>query len=118
MTQSIDERHRKQAAHPASAGEPGPAVSQLVRWIRIFTGTTLGAGLVVFTWALAHDLWRLAVVGMVLVFLAAVSAGVWTVHLLLADRNEFYRRGLLEGWRQGWNGQPPDVDDPLLRTPL
>jgi hypothetical protein len=47
--------------------------------------------------------------------LAGMASVVLCVHAMLADRQEYYRRGQLDGWMRGWRGQEPDVDDPLLR---
>jgi hypothetical protein len=52
-----------------------------------------------------------ATILMVQALLAEFHAGF---HATFADRQEFYRRGMLAGWQQGWNGQPPELDDPLM----
>lgn len=92
-----------------------PRHRAVMRYVMAYTIlTSLGA---VATLALAVYLgqWRVALTGSTLAILAAIGGGVLCLNLVIADRQEFYRRGVLDGWMRGWRGQPPDIDDPLTR---
>lgn len=119
MTIEIDKERKGRALNPpAEAG--AHAVDSRGRLI---TGIWTGIGVAVAG--------GLALTGMVLVttdkpapylaysivcyMAAAVGLGLIGVDRLLAEREEFYRRGQLEGWMRGWRGQEPEADDPLRR---
>lgn len=107
-------QHRQANAHgQASSGRPGRP--RLVAGIVTF-GVAAGVGGLVLV-GLDIDLTNvhLAVYSVACFVLAGLAAGLVCINALLADRQEFYRRGQLDGWMRGWRGQEPDADDPLLR---
>lgn len=119
MTQSI---HRE-APHGASAS-PAPAAEPVVRscrplitGIRCFVAGMLTAGICAAVWACTTHgrSTHLVIIAGSCFCLAGMGGAVLALQALLADRQEFYRRGQLDGWMRGWRGQEPDAGDPLLR---
>jgi hypothetical protein len=114
MTSATDTR-------PQSSGEPlsesdKPARGSMMRWVR--TGTIL-AGLtgvaLAAVEAASRDYLHLNALAASCFVVVAVGTAVLCIEQMLAERQEFYRRGQLEGWHRGWNGQLPETDDPLLK---
>lgn len=60
-----------------------------------------------------HD--HLAIYAAACLVLAGLSGAMLCLHCMLADRDEFYCRGQLDGWMRGWRGQTPEDGDPLLK---
>jgi hypothetical protein len=87
----------------------------LMRWVRVFTTLTTGFAVVLLTTAFLLGHWHVALAGTTVALLAAAGGVVLCVNAILADRQEFWRRGQLDGWMRGWRGQEPEVDDPLFR---
>lgn len=115
MTLSISAERRERARQPRSDDSPNRS-KHLLRSIQIFTIATALIGVAGLTVAFCLEDWRAAVAGGTSVVLAAFGGFVWCLHGMLADRREFYRRGHVEGWYRGWNGQEPNADDPLIRS--
>lgn len=116
MTASIDKEQRQQATvPPRQPADRSTAISLLIRGVKTFAVTTAVAGAASLGVAFALGEWRTALAGSTLVILSVVASSVWIVNALLADREDFYRRGQADGWYRGWRGQVPTVDDPLLR---
>jgi hypothetical protein len=116
MTLSIDNDRLGSATPPATSDNGHPlSHSRLTRGVQIFTVTAALAGTGCLAFAFSRDEWRSALIGSTLIILSAIGASVWVAGMVLADRQDFYHRGLLDGWMRGWRGQPPDVDDPLVR---
>lgn len=117
MTTSIDHDTQDLEAPRASRAQgrsrrPGA----LITAVRCFTVAAALAGTGLTVADLAGDgAVHLVAAAATSFLLSGMAGGVWIVHAMLADRQEFYRRGQLDGWMKGWRGQPPDVDDPLLR---
>jgi hypothetical protein len=115
MTMVIHEKAPQGDFGPSPSDIEPTCAATVIRYVKAFAATTGAGSLVCLTVAVMRDEWRIALIGSTLAVLAAVAAGVLTVNALLADRQEFYRRGQLEGWHRGWNGQLPETDDPLLK---
>lgn len=114
MSLSINPGRRLRALRPVSADDP-PVRARLVTYARILALAAALAGVACLAAAFALDEWRTALIGSTLVIVAVVAGAVCTINALIADRHEFYRRGKLDGWMEGWRGQEPTADDPLLR---
>lgn len=117
MSAPISRDLRTHVTQPAgqqpTAAEPA-GCSRLLRGVQVFTAlTALGAAACLAT-ALNHDRWHYALAAATLAMMAAMGAALLAGNAMLADRQDFYRRGQLDGWMRGWRGQEPDVDDPLL----
>jgi hypothetical protein len=83
--------------------------------VRVFLGAALAAGIGMGVGDVAgsgHV--HLVAPAAVCFMLSGLAATILIVHAMLADRQEFYRRGQLDGWMRGWRGQEPEVDDPLI----
>jgi hypothetical protein len=114
MSLSIDHDRRTRALRPDQDDDQFSG-SKLIGIIRVGAVLTALAGIGCLAAAFALNEWRTALAGSTLVIVAVVAGSVCTVNALIADRQEFYRRGKLDGWMQGWRGQEPTADDPLLR---
>ncbi len=115
MTISIDSDTRTRALQPSP--EERKWLSPLRLAVIVGCGSAvLGfVGAASMAWAFATHEWRAALLGTTLMLLAGMGATVLCLRAMLAARQEFYRRGQLDGWRRGWTGEPPEVSDPLLR---
>jgi len=107
-----DRRHRASTPNHEDQPERGFRLITIVRILAIVTAVVGVGGLVA---AFCLNEWRTAVVGGALLVVAVMAAAVCVIDALLADRGEFYRRGKLDGWMEGWRGQEPSADDPLLK---
>jgi hypothetical protein len=87
----------------------------LLNAVRIYTALTALAAAALLAIGIFGQEMHIALAGAGGLVLAAIGGAVLCVERLLADRQEFYRRGQLSGWMKGWRGEAPDVDDPLLR---
>lgn len=116
MTLSIGAERRERARQPRG-DDPGEKhrSKRLLRGIQIFTAVTALGAVGSLTTAFCLDDWRTAVAGGVLAVMSTAAGALWCLHNMLADREEFYRRGQLDGWFRGWHGQEPDAGDPLLK---
>jgi hypothetical protein len=115
MTLSIDRATRDRASTPpgAAPGTAGPG--KLIIGLRIFTAVATAAGIALGVADLASSGSVHLVIPCVGSFVfAGLAANNLVHHHLLADRQEFYRRGQLDGWMKGWRGQEPGTDDPLI----
>jgi hypothetical protein len=116
MTQSIDRATREKAASPPVSESVTGDRTRLILGIRVFAAGALVAGIGLGVADLASEGHVHLVIPSATCFvLAALAATILIVNSLLADRQEFYRRGQLDGWMRGWRGQEPETDDPLLR---
>lgn len=116
MTQSIDRATREKAATPPGSEPVTPEPRTMIAAVAGVAALTAIAGVALGVADLAgHGNVHLVVPAMTCFVLAGLSSAVLAIHHMLADRQEFYRRGQLDGWMKGWRGQEPDVDDPLLR---
>jgi hypothetical protein len=117
MTISIDRAARERASMPPAA-EPKPSAGPrgLIIGLRIFVAVATAAGIALGVADLASDGHTHLVLPCVGSFiLAGLAVNNLVHHYLLADRQEFYRRGQLDGWVKCYRGQAPDSDDPLVR---
>ncbi|GAB1642503.1 hypothetical protein [Krasilnikovia sp. MM14-A1259] len=114
MTTSIEQHLHD--IEPAPEGSPfRPSRNRLVAatWAVFGCGITGGIALIAVD-ITSRDNIRYAIYGILLVAMASLAAGVLAVERMLAEREQFYRRGHLVGWMRGWRGQEPLNDDPLL----
>jgi hypothetical protein len=116
VTISIDQDRQQRARHPAVAAEPVTRCGRLIIAIHAVLVVAVLAGLVLvgIDIDLPHGI-RFAIYAAACFMTSALCAALLVMHAMLADRQEFYRRGQLDGWMKGWRGLEPDVDDPLLR---
>lgn len=116
MTQSIDDRTRAKALTSSAPQRPAGKQSRLIIGVRIFAAVTAaaGVGLGVADMTADHNV-PLTAAAVTCILLAALAGTVLVIDAMLADRQKFYRRGQLDGWHRGWSGEPPEVDDPLLK---
>ncbi|WP_433368288.1 hypothetical protein ACQPZX_41275 [Actinoplanes sp. CA-142083] len=115
MTASTD-NDRRQASDTVTPSIEQPCGHHPVMpAVKLFAGVTAVAGAGCLAAAFSVAEWRIALAGSTLVVLSAVASALWIADGLLADRHAFYRRGKVDGWYEGWRGQPPATDDPLLR---
>lgn len=116
MTQSIERTTRERArrtpdAEPVIAKRP-----KLIVGVWCFTvGMTVLAVALTVAQLTVVDSVHLAIYAATCAVLAAIGGAVLSFRAMLAGRQEFYRRGHLDGWMRGWRGQEPEVDDPILR---
>lgn len=116
MTTSIDRDRRKRATEPpAPDADQTELPNRLFRIIRVSAIVTALAGVSCLTAAFAENEWRIALVGSTLIIVSAVACAMWAANAIMADRHEFYQRGKADGWMEGWRGQPPTTNDPLMR---
>jgi hypothetical protein len=115
VTQSIDARTRAKATTPPESESDIISRSRLVVGVRVFTGATTTAGLGMLLHVFTYTDWRSGLAAATFFILAVLGGSILTIDALLAERREFYQRGQLDGWMQCLHGQPPEVDDPLLR---
>ena len=116
MTTSIDRATRDRAKLPSAQQRPTVGRCRLLIGVRIFAAVTAaaGVGLGVADLTMGRSVTLIAA-AVTCVLLAALAGTVLVLDALLADRQEFYRRGQLDGWMRSWHGQPPEMDDPLLK---
>lgn len=117
MTIEIDEDRKYRALHPPAAeAEPSGGSGRLIVGIRIAMIAAATTGLVLA--GIDIDIprgMRLSIYAAACFTAAGLCGALLCLHAMLADRQEFFRRGQLDGWMKGWRGQAPEVDDPLLR---
>jgi hypothetical protein len=113
--QSIEEERQEPAAEPPRRLPGSPTPERLIRAV-IATAAASGlAGAVCVSVAFTLGEWRTGLTGATLIIISAMAGAVLICDRLMADRQEFYRRGQLDGWMRGWRGQEPTVDDPLWK---
>lgn len=117
MSQSITRGSRERALAGASSEPVVLHRGRLINGIRIFTAVMLLAGFSMAVWSLAEGSasLHLALGGATFFVLAGMGGVVLSLQAILAERQEFYRRGHLDGWMRGWRGQEPGGDDPILK---
>lgn len=117
MTISIGEDRRQRATEPARGPGHDRPRHELVVWgARAFAILASIGGVAMAVADLAGDGHvHLIMPALTSFMLAGLAAVVLCVHAMLADRQEHYRRGQLDGWYRGYRMQEPDLDDPLLR---
>jgi hypothetical protein len=109
MTQSILPRsdHRNPARTETTPEPPGR--SRIIAGVRVSTGITAATGIACAAVSVASNSGLPALVVACAAFvMAVIGSSVLVVNALLPTYEEYYRRGYLEGWHQGWNGQPPE----------
>jgi hypothetical protein len=116
MTIEIDEARRQRALHPEVAQRAPSRRCTLVMgiWIAMLLNLVAALALMGLDLAAPRGL-RFSMFGATFLLIAAICGGLICFNAMLADRQEYYRRGQLDGWMRGWRGQEPEVDDPLLR---
>lgn len=118
MTQSISRETRRHAPEPPTAAPPEPRRDWQVIGVRVFTAINALAGVGLGATDLAGGGGvHLTGPAMAAFILATIGAAVLILLSQIASRREFWQRGQLDGWIRGWNGQAPEVHDPLLRHP-
>lgn len=117
MTIEINQQRRERALNPSPAAAGiGTGPCWLTVGIWAFGIVTTVIGLVLVFLDLSHPVVRqFAIYAASCFVLAGISGALLCMRAMLAGREEFYRRGQLEGWRRGWYGQVPELDDPLLK---
>jgi hypothetical protein len=115
MTQHITAETRAAALAPPGSKSDTVSRSGLILGVRLFTAfmTLKALGFLISAFTFAG--WRSALAAATFFILAVLGGLVLTIDCLLAERQEFYRRGQLDGWMRGWRGQEPEIDDPLLK---
>lgn len=116
MTQSIHRETRERALQGPMNEPAEPKRDWQVIGVRVFTGANALAGVGLAATDLAGD-GGIHLVGPAAMcfILATIGAAVLILLSQISDRQEFYRRGQLDGWYRGYRMQPPEVDDPLIR---
>lgn len=116
MTQSISRESRTRVLQEPIAETTERRRDWQVIGVRIFTGLAVlaGVGLTVADLA-SSGRTHLIIPAATCFIVAAIGAAVLVLLAQIADRQEFYRRGQLEGWYRGYRMLLPEVDDPLLR---
>lgn len=117
MTIEIDRERKARALHPPQPLDDHHVRRCTLMWsIGIFGAAALVTGLVLAGLDIArpHGV-HFAIYAASCFVLSGLSGALICVNAILADREEFYRRGQLDGWMKGWRGQEPEVNDPLLR---
>lgn len=115
MSLHIGEERRLRALQPPEMSEDGHRAHRTIQGVVVFTAVTALGSIACLATAFALHEWRTAVVGMTLAIMSSTAGALLIGHRLIADRQEFYRRGQLDGWMRGWRGQEPEADDPLLK---
>lgn len=104
-----------QAPSAATPPRSGDAPLRLMRWVMAHT-ILAGAGAVgCLAISLITGDWHAALAGATLLILSTQGGAVLMINAMVCDRQEFYRRGQLDGWYRGYRMQVPEVDDPLFR---
>lgn len=116
MTADISEQQRMRALRTSGPDSRPTRHSRLVVSITCFGVGATVTGLIL----VAEDLtdttgFHFAVYAAACFVLAGLSGTLLVLRAMLADCQEFYRRGQLDGWMKGWRGQQPEVDDPLIK---
>lgn len=115
MTQSIERGTQRRAGQLQVPETVTTRHRPLIIGIGCFTAVTAAGGIAFSVATLTGSSWRVALVGATLLMLAGIGAAVLCLHNMIADREDFYRRGHLDGWMRGWHNQDPDGDSPLLK---
>lgn len=116
MTIEIDHDRRTRALNAGAATHAPPAGHNGLLWAVGAFGAAAGvAGLVLAVLDAKTPGMHGAVYAAASFVLSGLAAAIVVINRMLADRQEHYRRGQLDGWMRGWRGQEPEVDDPLLR---
>lgn len=116
MSQSIDAATRTRSMMPAPQTITKPR-RHVLTGVRLFTAAAVLTGVVLAAVEItsgAHDLYRVSA-AVTSLFFGGLAGTVLCLRSMLASRQDFYRRGQLDGWMRGWRGQEPEVDDPILR---
>lgn len=114
MSLHIGAERRLRAMKPPEMSEDAQPHT-FIRLLALFACTTAFAGVVLLSVGFPIHEWRLALLGSTLLVIASAAGVVLGVHLVLADRQEYFRRGELVGWMRGWRGEGPESGDSLLR---
>lgn len=115
MTAEIGEQQRLRALRAPLPEDRPTRLGRMIIGITCFgVGATI-TGLVLAGLDIALTNANLAVYAAACFVLAGLASALLVLRAMFADCQEFYRRGQLEGWHRGWNGQPPETSDPLLR---
>lgn len=118
MTMSISKEQRRRAVDGLQPDQPAGRSRRtpMVRWLRTAAVVSGLAGVSASTIEIVTvEYLHLNPVAGAFFVLSGIAVAVLCVEAMLAERQEFYRRGQLDGWMRGWRGQEPDVDDPLMR---
>jgi hypothetical protein len=115
MTTSIgrDLQHHP-SPPPEPADQPAPRRG-LLRGIQAATGVAVVICGAFTTMAVTHEDLKYTVAACAWFTVSAIGAALLAGHAMLADRQDFYRRGQVDGWHRGYRMELPDVDDPLFR---
>src|SRR4051812_5876837 len=99
VTISIDQDRRQRARRLSAAAEPVTRCGRLIIAIRATLIAAILAGLVLvgIDIDLPHGV-RFAIYAAACFMTSALCGGLLVMHAMLADRQEFYRRGQLDGW--------------------
>lgn len=117
MSLNISEERRLRALQPPEQTDSDQRRPHwMMRGVALTASATALGGIACLAAAFALREWRTALAGSTLLIIAAIAGAVLVLNQLLADRNEFYRRGQLDGWYRHYRGLPPEVDDPLWRS--
>lgn len=115
MTQSIDRSTRERAVQAPVPETVTRRHRPLTIGVGCFTVVATTGGTICGVATLTGASWRIAIMGATLLMLAGLGAVVLCVQNMIADRQDFYRRGHLDGWMRGWRGQEPGGEDPTFK---
>jgi hypothetical protein len=118
MSTSISNEQRLRALHRGDPEEPTKRSrrASMVHWVMAAAILAGVSGVILVTIEMATPAYlNLASYIAACFILSGLAGVVLCVNWMLADRQAFYQRGKVDGFYQGWHGQLPDVDDPLLR---
>lgn len=120
MTQMIDREHRAGGSQPDTSDDPAtnrrPGV---VTAARIVFGAMMTCSLGCLCVTFALDNWRWALAAATFATFSLLAGVVIAIDMLLTARmstcRQYYFAGQLDGWMRGWNGQPPEIQEPPLK---
>lgn len=115
MTQSIERGTRDRVMARPTSDSAARRRRPLFMGVGCFTAVVATGGAICSIATLFGASWRVALMGVTLLVLAGLGGVVLCLQWMLVDRQDFYRRGHLDGWMRGWRGQEPGGDDPILR---
>lgn len=114
MTQSIELAQVR--ATGANAATPAEAVRhrRALAAVKVLSPLAATGSLVCFISSLTSEKFgfHLIAASATLVILGGIGGALLVLQALLTSRQAYYRRGMLDGWMRGWNGQPPEANVP------
>lgn len=113
MTQSIDLAHVRTAS--LNTEEQGEAVRhrRALTAVKVLSVLAAAGSLVCLGGCLMSEEFSLHFIAgsATLAVLSSIGGSLLVLHALLTSRQDYYQRGVVDGWMRGWRGLPPEVDD-------